>query len=185
MSGVQLVEYQDAWPSQFLQVAQQVRCAVAAPGAVVEHIGSTSVRGLCSKPVLDVLLGVASLAEIEAFIPALAAAGFGYRPEYESQIPDRRYFVKPSGTLPRVHLHAVVLGGTLWRQHLHFRDQLRNDAQLMKSYAALKRRLADLHSSDKTAYTEAKGPFIQQALAASPARTTNAHELDADSMGDA
>jgi GrpB-like predicted nucleotidyltransferase (UPF0157 family) len=175
MSEFQLVEYQATWPSQFLQVAEQVRCAVPSPGAVVEHIGSTSVRGLCSKPVLDVLLGVASLAEVEAYIPALAAAGFAYRPEHESQIPDRRYFVKPSGTFPRVHLHTVVLGGTLWCQHLHFRDLLRSDAHLMQSYAALKRRLAELHASDKSAYTEAKGPFIRQVLIAHPVRDAHAH----------
>jgi GrpB-like predicted nucleotidyltransferase (UPF0157 family) len=174
MSETQLVEYQAAWPSQFLQVAEQVRCAAPSPGAVVAHIGSTSVRGLCSKPVLDVLLGVASLAEVEASIPALAAIGFAYRPEHESQIPDRRYFVRPSGILPRVHLHAVVLGGTLWCHYLHFRDRLRNDVQLMQSYAALKRHLAELHASDKSAYTEAKGPFIQQVLAAYPGRATRA-----------
>ena len=175
MSELQLVEYDDAWPSQFLRVAEQVRRAVPSPGTTVEHIGSTAVPGLCSKPVLDILLGVASLAEVEASIPALVAAGFVYRPEYESQIPDRRYFVKPSGDFPRVHLHAVGRGGALWRQHLHFRDQLRGDARLMLSYAALKRRLASLHPCDKNAYTEAKAPFVQQVLSACPARTTSAH----------
>jgi GrpB-like predicted nucleotidyltransferase (UPF0157 family) len=159
-----LVEYQDVWPSQFLQVAEEVRSALAAPGAILEHIGSTAVPGLCSKPVLDVLLGVEALAEAEAFKGNLVAAGFVYRPEYESQVPDRRYFVKPAGALPRVHLHAVVRGGTLWRQHLHFRDQLRRDVQLRQSYAALKGRLAVLHASDKAAYTEAKAPFIREVL---------------------
>ena len=175
MPEFQLVEYDDAWSSQFLRVAEQVRCAVPSPEATVEHIGSTAVPGLCSKPVLDILLGVASLAQVEASIPALVAAGFVYRPEYESQIPDRRYFVKPSGDFPRVHLHAVGLGGALWRQHLHFRDQLRNDAQLMLSYAALKKHLAVLHAGDKSAYTEAKAPFVQQVLSACPAGSASAH----------
>jgi GrpB-like predicted nucleotidyltransferase (UPF0157 family) len=171
MPELQLVEYDDAWPSQFLLVAEQVGRAVPSPGATVEHIGSTAVPGLCSKPVLDVLLGVALLADVEGSIPALAAAGFVYRPEHESRIPDRRYFVKPEGALPRVHLHAVVRGGTLWRQHLRFRDRLRHDTRLMLSYAALKRHLAVIHAGDKPAYTEAKAPFIQQVLAAGPAGT--------------
>jgi GrpB-like predicted nucleotidyltransferase (UPF0157 family) len=96
---------------------------VPIPGAVLEHIGSTSVPGLCAKPVLDVLLGVSSLGDVEASISALASAGFMYRPSYEVAIPDRRYFVRPEGETVRVHLHAVLLGGPLWQQHLYFRKR--------------------------------------------------------------
>ena len=174
MSELVLSEYQDTWPLQFLQVAEQLRATVPVPGAVLEHIGSTSVPGLCAKPVLDILLGVTSLAEIEAVIPALGAAGFVYRPEYEVAIPDRRYFVRPEGQSVRVHLHAVVLGGLLWQQHLHFRDALREEPLLREQYATLKRGLAITHAADKAAYTEAKAPFIRQVLASNPARTTSA-----------
>lgn len=166
MLQVQLLEYQDTWPGQFLSVAEEVRSAIAVRSAVIEHIGSTSVPGLCAKPVLDILVGVTSLAEAEAGVPALFAAGFLYRPEYEQAIPDRRYFARPEGPLPRVHLHAVLLDGALWRQHLGFRDALRQDPRLARSYAALKRHLAMRHGSDKSAYTEAKAPFIRQVLAA-------------------
>lgn len=167
MSELQLVEYQDTWPLQFLQVAEQLLSAVSVPRALVEHIGSTAVPGLCSKPVLDILLGVESLNDAEASIPTLATIGFVYRPEYEAQIPGRRYFVRLAGAAPRVHLHAVIRGGDLWRQHLCFRDRLRQDGELLHSYAGLKRSLAVAHAADKAAYTEAKAPFIQQVLASS------------------
>ena len=156
---------------------------MATPGAVVEHIGSTSVPDLCSKPVLDLLLGVTSFSEVEAASPALVSAGFVYRPEYEQQIPDRRYFVRPSGSGPRVHLHAVVLGGMLWQQHLHFRDQLRQDMQLRQSYSALKRRLAVVHAADKAAYTEGKAPFITEVLSSCSIRSTSAHSGTAQPLG--
>lgn len=172
MPELQLIEYQDTWPALFRQVAQQLRAAVPAPGSVVQHIGSTAVPGLCSKPVLDVLLGVESLSDVEAAMPALSLAGFVYRPEHESQIPDRRYFVRPAGTFPKVHLHAVTRGGVLWRQHLHFRDQLLEHPELAKSYAALKKHLAVACAADKTAYTQAKAPFILQVLASCPTRLT-------------
>lgn len=172
---VRVVEYQDTWPAQFVRVSAEIRSAVLAPGSALEHVGSTAVPGLCAKPVLDVLLGLPSLAEAEACIPTLVAIGFVYRPEYEAKIPDRRYFVRPAGETPRVHLHAVVLGSTLWQQHLHFRDQLRQDSRLMQSYASLKRELASIHASDKVAYTEAKAPFIRQVLASLRTRTTCAH----------
>jgi len=172
MSELVLSEYQDTWPRQFLLVAEQLRSTVPAQGAILEHIGSTSVPGLCSKPVLDVMLGVASLGEVEATIPALAAIGFVYRPEHEATIPDRRYFVRPEGQTARVHLHAVLLGGLLWKQHLHFRNALRAESLLREQYASLKRALALAHAGDKAAYTEAKAPFIRQVLASKPSRAT-------------
>jgi GrpB-like predicted nucleotidyltransferase (UPF0157 family) len=114
--------------------------------------------------VIDIALGVTALHEVEAAIPAYTSAGFVYRPEYEHLIPGRRYFVKPESSNLRVHLHAVLLGGLLWQQHLYFRDQLRRDEQLREEYSTLKRRLAVVHAGDKAAYTEAKAPFIRQVL---------------------
>ena len=166
MAELLVVDYQPDWPAQYAQVAAELVSILAGPGVVLEHIGSTAVPGLCAKPVLDIALGVAALAVVEARIDALGERGFTYRPGYESEIPDRRYFVRPAGPLPRVHLHAVVVGGTLWRQHLGFRDALREDPGLAQSYAGLKRDLAVVHASDKAAYTEAKAPFIRQVLAA-------------------
>jgi GrpB-like predicted nucleotidyltransferase (UPF0157 family) len=174
MSELVLSEYQDTWPRQFQQVAAQLLASVPLPGARLEHIGSTSVPGLCAKPVLDLLLGVSTLEEAGAAIPALASAGFEYRPEHEVAIPDRRYFVRPAGNTLRVHLHAVLLGGLLWQQHLYFRDVLRQQPLLRDQYAALKRSLAVAHAGDKAAYTEAKAPFIRQALASNPALATSA-----------
>ena len=164
MSAVVLLEYQDSWPKQFLQVTEQLRALFPIPGAVYEHIGSTSIPGLCAKPVLDVALGVGALRDAEAASPAFSFVGFTYRPEHEDAIPDRRYFVKPVSTSLRVHLHAVVLGGLVWQQHLHFRNQLRRETRLREEYSDLKRRLAVVHAQSKDAYTEAKAPFIRQVL---------------------
>ena len=149
---------------------------VRGPGTVVEHIGSTAVPGLCSKPVLDILLGVETLRNVEAAIPTLIEAGFVYRPESESQIPDRRYFIKPVASLPHLHLHAVIVGSKLWDQHSHFRDRLRDDDALRQDYAALKKHLSIIHAGDKVAYTEAKAPFICQVLTSCPANVTSTEQ---------
>lgn len=129
-----------------------------------EHIGSTAMLGLCAKPVLDVMLGVVSLPEFEAESLRLADRSYRYRPEHEAQISQPRYFVRDAGTsIPRVHLHAIQIHGTLWRTHLEFRDALRRNPELALQYARHKRQLAC--SLDKSAYTEAKAPFIRDVLA--------------------
>lgn len=172
MPTVEIVEYRDSWPRAFGSIAQTLQAALAGVPIAVEHIGSTAVPGLCAKPVIDVLLGVPALDEVERRVPALSALGYRHRPEYELQIPLRRYFVRDAAVdMPRVHLHAVLRGGPLWRDHVSFRDALRADGMLAEGYAHLKLRLAQ--GLDKAAYTEAKGPFIRAVLAERAARGTN------------
>jgi GrpB-like predicted nucleotidyltransferase (UPF0157 family) len=166
VSAVQLVEHDPAWTDDFAAVAAALAAPLAGIDARLEHIGSTAVAGLCAKPVIDVLLGVPRLADLESRIAAFGALGWRYRPEHEAELPQRRYFVRPAGAGPRVHLHGVVRGSATWRDQLLFRDALRGDAALRDRYAAIKRSLALRHADDKAAYTAAKAPFVRATLAA-------------------
>lgn len=165
MSQLLLLEYQDTWPAQFQPVAAELLSVFASSGPSVEHIGSTAVPGLCAKPVLDVLVGLEMLSEAEDRQHALASLGYIYRAEYEVQLPDRRYFVRAEAQTPRVHLHCVVHEGRLWQQHITFRNLLRHSPEILSEYAALKRNLALVHAGNKSAYTEAKAPFIRRVIA--------------------
>jgi GrpB-like predicted nucleotidyltransferase (UPF0157 family) len=165
MSALVVIPYSADWPKLFLNIREELLSAFETTPVVVEHIGSTSVPGLAAKPVIDVLLGAGSLAEIEARIGRLEDHGFSYVSKYEREIPDRRYFVKSPPDSLRLHVHGVEIGGRLWREHLAFRDALRNDPALLAEYQALKLRLAEEFADDKSAYTEAKGPFIKAVLA--------------------
>lgn len=166
MSGVRLADPDPGWPARSDAAAAALRAVLGSTPCAIEHIGSTAVPGLCAKPVLDLMLGVDNLAAVEARIAALAALGYRYRPAYEADLPERRYFVRDAmAALPRVHLHAVVRGGALWRDHLAFRDTLRADSALAQRYGELKRGLAARHAADKAAYTDAKAPFIRSVLA--------------------
>lgn len=165
MPAVELVEYQRAWPGTFRVISDELSAAMPGLAVTVEHIGSTAVPGLCAKRVIDVLLGVDDLSDVVASVGALRELGYRYRPEYEIQIPERRYLVKEaSGAIPRVHVHAVQLEGQLWREHIAFRNALRENLKLREQYAGLKRELAK--TLDKAAYTDAKAPFILGVLKA-------------------
>ncbi len=170
MAAVVVQPYSSDWPGQFLGAREQLLAAFAPLPVTIEHIGSTAVPGLAAKPVLDLLLGSASLAEIESRIGTLARLGYDYVARYERELPERRYFVKAADGGMRQHLHGVVIGSALWRDHLTFRDRLRDEAGLRAQYQALKLQLAERFADDKAAYTAAKEPFIRSVLVASPER---------------
>jgi GrpB-like predicted nucleotidyltransferase (UPF0157 family) len=159
-------EYSDRWRAIYEEERSLLLASLPGAEFHVEHIGSTAVPGLPSKPIVDMMLGAQSLTLIEAQLTVLRNLGYEYLPQHEAEIPDRRFFAKPV-TRPRaVHLHGLQTAGTRWNAHLKFRDHLRASPGLSESYANLKKRLAAQFVDDRAAYTEAKTTFIRSVLAA-------------------
>lgn len=71
-----LEEYRPEWPVLFQQERRRIRAALGREDAAVEHVGSTSVPGLCAKPILDLLLLVEDAADEAAYVPPLERAGY-------------------------------------------------------------------------------------------------------------
>jgi GrpB-like predicted nucleotidyltransferase (UPF0157 family) len=159
-----LVPYDPEWPRRFAREAAVLHAVFDGTDAIIEHIGSTAVPGLGAKPVIDIMVGLDDLATAERRVEALDAAGFEYVREYETQLPERRYFRKPRVRPSTCHVHCVVRGGDFWVRHLAFRDYLRTHPESAAEYHELKRALASCVG--KADYTEAKGPFIERILVA-------------------
>ncbi|RQP21144.1 GrpB family protein [Piscinibacter terrae] len=166
MSAVVVAPYCAEWPLRFAEVKAELLPVFAPAAVAVEHIGSTAIPGLAAKPIIDVLLGTDSLATIENKINGLSQLGYEYIAKYEGEFPNRRYFVRAAAaSLPRVNLHAVVLGSSFWQEHLAFRNALRSNASLVAQYEQLKLQLASRFAHDRPSYTAAKAPFIEAVLA--------------------
>ena len=170
---ITLSDYDPGWALAFDQ-ERQLLAEVLSEWLVgpIEHVGSTAVSGLRSKPILDIMAAVRTL---EVSRPAIeAVAGLQYR--YFPYRPDiMHWFCKPSPAKRTHHLHLVPLDSPLWSDRLLFRDVLRAQPAVAAEYAALKARLAERYRLDREAYTEAKGLFIENVLArARPARSARA-----------
>lgn len=153
--------YNDEWPAIFVAERDRLLSLLPLSFVDIEHIGSTAVPGLMAKPVIDILAGVASMAEARSLSPVLLDAGYTTSAEFNATLSDRQWFMRWAEGRRTHHLHVVVHGGPAWTQRLRFRDALRSDAVLAARYAALKATLALRHGADREAYTEAKSAFVQ------------------------
>lgn len=158
-----ITDYNPSWPARYELEKALILGAVGPYVAAIEHIGSTAVPGLAAKPIIDILVGVNDLADAEWCIEPMTRIGYEYVPEYEDELPERRYFRKPPGKGVRrnYHVHMVQIGGPFWERHVLFRDYLRAHPETAAEYAALKRRLAAEYGSDMDGYTDAKTDFIR------------------------
>jgi len=158
---VLIVSYDPDWPIKF-EAERQLLIEAIGPWLVagsIEHIGSTAIPGLDAKPVIDIMAGVESLEGSRAALGVLERYQYCYAP-YRTEV--MHWFCKPSPARRTHHLHLVPLGSPLWIEQLTFRDYLRAHPDLALEYAALKRRLAEVHRFDREAYTAAKAPFVQR-----------------------
>ena len=157
---VRLLEYDARWPALFTAEAQRIRRACAALPVTLEHIGSTSIPGMCAKPVLDILAGRPRDAPISDYVTALGHAGYVHRGE--RGIPGREFFRR--GDPRAYHVHLVEEGGPLWREYLGFRDYLRTHHDAARRLAHVKRGLAAQFANDREAYINAKSPHVEEIL---------------------
>ena len=154
---IEIVPYDEAWPSLFMAEAQRLG-QILRDVVAIHHIGSTSVPGLAAKPIIDILLEVNTIGALDAQTQTLSA--LGYEAKGEFGIAGRRYFAK--GGMQRTHqVHAFARGDPNVTRHLAFRDYLRAHPGVASEYADLKRRVAASCQNDIVAYSAGKRAFIQ------------------------
>jgi GrpB-like predicted nucleotidyltransferase (UPF0157 family) len=162
--GIEVRAYDDRWPVQFEEERATLERALAPwLAAGVHHIGSTAVPGLAAKPILDMIAGVTDLKTASGAVPAVVALGYI---QGEHRPHEALWFSKaaPKDPVRATHaLHLTEVGTSLWQERIAFRDALRADPELVREYAALKIRLAAVHT-DVPAYTRDKREFVARVL---------------------
>jgi GrpB-like predicted nucleotidyltransferase (UPF0157 family) len=149
--SVDIVEYDDAWPTRFAAEADQIRAALGKELRAIEHVGSTSVPGLAAKPIVDI---VVSVEDFDTFdVGVLEELGYRYAPEHEDELPERRHFSKLG-----FHVHVYEQEHEQLMDYLRFRDYLRTHTEDRDAYAELKLRLA--RELDRASYQDAKSRFV-------------------------
>ncbi len=161
---VVLVPHDPNWETIYQKEKQSLIKIFKNEDILIEHIGSTSIKDIFAKPVIDIMLGADNLSVIEKLIPELGIIGYIYLPEYEQQIKERRFFHKIINGVTKFHLHGVVKLGEFWKDKLLFRDYLRTHPQTAKDYEAEKKELAEKYRFQRNKYTESKSGFIMEVV---------------------
>jgi GrpB-like predicted nucleotidyltransferase (UPF0157 family) len=155
-----LSEYDPKWPIEFEKEKKLITSAVGPVDILIEHVGSTAVAGLCAKPIIDILIGIPNFADGFSLVAPLEEIGYEFKGK--NGIIGRHFFAK--GLLRTHHIHMVEKNSTFWKEHVLFRDFLRNNDIDKQKYALLKKNLAQAYKSDRDGYTNAKADFIRSII---------------------
>ncbi|WET82106.1 GrpB family protein [Amycolatopsis sp. QT-25] len=159
-STVTLAEYDPEWPALFDREAKRLRGILGEDALVLEHVGSTSVPGLCAKPIIDILLIVADSDDEDAYVPQLEAAG--YRLVIREPEREKHRAFKGPDTDVNLHVYSPDNGQT--ERYRLFRDRLIAHEDERKRYEAEKRELASRTWKYIQQYADAKTGVIDEII---------------------
>ena len=160
---VALFEHEENWIRQAKDTIDLLKRILGETAVDVQHVGSTAVLGLMTKPIIDIAIGVRALDDLNPFVEEMAKQGVC---EAGQDLPGQRLFVMGDfdKNTRTHHIHVVVWGEPAWKHYIRFRDYLRTFSDKRAEYEADKRRLAAMYPDDRSAYTAGKAALIDRLL---------------------
>ncbi len=158
--NMRLELHDPSWHEEFLKESERIRNVLGDRILTLEHIGSTSIKDIYAKPIIDMAAGLQSFDDGYACIEPLASIGYLF--VGESGVPGRHYF-RTNSEFVLHHIHMFAIDSQEYTNHILFRDHMNAHPDDAQAYSQLKLSLwkKNLPRED---YTEAKAPFIEGIL---------------------
>ncbi len=160
---IRLEKYTDKWNDEFIKIKNELLKHTQLEEYRIEHIGSTSIKGMSAKPIIDIVVGVDNLKTIdEALFNSFRKAGFlRLRVEKPNEIvlakfTDETYQVKTH------FIHLVEYQQEIWNNLIFFRDYLNSNEEARKEYLDIKTSYLKNTSSGIKEYTDYKEDFVKK-----------------------
>ena len=169
--------YNPEWPLIFGEIKAILEKTVGNLVLAIEHVGSTSVPGLSGKPRLDIDMVIESMTKFRRLQKKLGT--LGYYSQGNLGLADREAFGRRSDLVPYTPEEQIWMKHNLYvcpqnsqplREHLLFRDYLRNHPEAADEYGRLKNELGTRFRFDQAAYVAGKTKLVREILARAKAQ---------------
>ena len=170
MNGIhrvtKMVPWQESWENTFETEKNLIAEAMASAklSGHVYHIGSTSVKGMISKPIIDILVCPETGSAVEGFLPTLEE--IGYTNLGECGRPGRYFMTKGDEDNKTFYLHLCHEDHQVAKDQKLFRFIETNDPVIFSQYMHLKQMLAAAFPLDRNIYRSVKSTFVEGVLSA-------------------
>jgi GrpB-like predicted nucleotidyltransferase (UPF0157 family) len=156
---VKLENDYDTWKRMF-EEEKSILNSIFNNSFEIEHVGSTSVKGLAAKPIVDIAIGVNSLDELNQYMAKL-------KERYtikENLNYKELLLIKETKNETFFLIHVLLKNDIRYQNMIKFRDILINDSKVLKEYEQLKQDLAKKYQNNRELYTKSKNDFIERVL---------------------
>jgi len=154
-------KHQLNWVSKFNKLKKILESNISVENLRIEHIGSTAVKKLAAKPIIDIDIVYEIQESFEKIKSDLAK--LGYYHNGDQGIAGREAFKRQErGDHYEIlddivhHLYVCHINNEELNRHLAFRDYLRENVEARKAYENLKYQIAAKANQDRKEYAQLK-----------------------------
>ena len=160
LDQIVLSRHNPDWKACYQAVTKELRVKIS--GLDMSHIGSTSIKSIMAKPIIDILGSVDNLQYIDQNISKFEE--LGYESKGEFGIPGRRCFILADDIASFVHVHIFQKDDEQVASHKFFRDYIGTNVESAETYVDLKLGLQKKYEFEKENYVDGKDSFIKSIL---------------------
>lgn len=172
-----LAPHEAQWEQQARQIIELLWQVLGAAAEDIQHVGSTSVKSICAKPIVDIAVGMRDPDRVADFERTLADRGVVFRGRERDEDGGWLFVMGDFARDTRTcHIHVVAYEGKAWHNYIAFRDYLNHCEQAAREYERLKIALAAQFPNDRESYTRGKGELIARLLERAAARQNGKEE---------
>lgn len=158
---VKIEKYNPEWKKIFEEERDNLQKIFKDLALGIEHVGSTSVVGLSSKPIIDIAVGLKKLTDFEKVKVNFSITPYSIK---EDSVSDE-ILVRKGNEENRTHfIHVMEIDGKRYKDTILFRNYLREHKEMLEEYEKLKIELANKYPNDRKLYTQSKNDFIQRVI---------------------
>ena len=168
-----LSEHKSCWKEWYEEEKQLIRNLLYGKHIAVHHIGSTAVRRIWAKPIIDILVEIPEDIPLADVKMTLVNSGYICMSQSENRISLNKGYTD-RGFAERVfHIHLRRRGD---HDELYFRDYMNDHPAIAEEYEQLKRSLWKKYEHNRDAYTDAKSVFGRRYTERAKAEYKNRYE---------
>ena len=161
---LEIYDYRDDYPVIYENLKKELLNIYGDKIRYIDHVGSTSIKNIKSKPVIDIMVQTDDLDDFKKFT--------------EESVENETYTVKREPTLGgdylvrreengrvKAFLHVYKTGDINGLTSVYFRDYLNSHEDEKKRYEELKMELYEKYKYDRPSYTHGKDKYIKSVIA--------------------
>ena len=161
---LELQHYRDDYPQIYEQEKAELLKLYKDRIKYIDHIGSTSIKGIISKPIIDINIQTDDLDDFKNFTES-NIEGDIYTVKKEPTLGGDYLIRKEEDGKVKAFIHVYKTGDINSINTIMFRDYMNSHEDEAKRYEDLKMELYDMYKGDRQKYVEGKDKYIKEIIA--------------------
>lgn len=164
--ALELYEYDNNYHEIYLKEKQELEILFSGKYTLIEHVGSTAIKGIKSKPIIDILLATDDVEKFIEYVKNMYSEVLekkGYTLKEENRGEEFLIRKEEDGKV-KAFIHVLPSTSKEVEEYIIFRDYMNSNPKEAKAYEALKEELLIKYKDDRPSYTEGKNNFIKSII---------------------